>query len=180
MTTSILYVLTNTKLYCFRPPTLLPFLAFFGLFRVGELTFTTRDMSERPIFISDLILHKQCATIKLRKSKSNQNGQVQIVKLEAVDTRVCPIYLLKKYLSMRSQGSRYLFCHADGLPMTHYQFGAVLSKTLKKLNKSNSFFRTHSFRIGAASWLASKGVDNQTIKKLGRWSSNAFTKYIRL
>ena len=43
--------------------------AFFGLFRVGELTFTTRDMSERPILISDLILHKQCATIKLRKIK---------------------------------------------------------------------------------------------------------------
>ena len=45
--------------------------------------------------------------------------------------------------------------------------------------KLTAHFRSHSFRIGAATWLASKGVLDEAIKHMGRWSSNAFKRYIR-
>ena len=72
-----------------------------------------------------------------------------------------------------------LFCHRDGSPLTRYQFGAVLSKVISKLQLNTACYKTHSFRIGAATWLARKGVSHDAIKAMGRWSSDAFRRYIR-
>ncbi|KAJ8303659.1 hypothetical protein KUTeg_018769 [Tegillarca granosa] len=49
-----------------------------------------------------------------------------------------------------------------------------------KLGLPVSVFSSHSFRIGAATTLALKGLDPSIIQSLRRWSSDAFPKYIRL
>ena len=38
----------------------------------------------------------------------------------------------------------------------------------------------HSFWIGAASTVASRGIPEATIKTLGRWESSAYLLYIKL
>ncbi len=40
-------------------------------------------------------------------------------------------------------------------------------------------FSSHLFRIGAATTAAHKGLSQQQIQALGRWSSEAFKSYIR-
>ncbi|MGL5102545.1 MAG: hypothetical protein ACRC6N_08390, partial [Plesiomonas sp.] len=40
-------------------------------------------------------------------------------------------------------------------------------------------FSSHSFRIGAATTAAQKGLSQHQIQTLGRWSSEAFKSYIR-
>ena len=155
--------------------------AFFGLFRVSELAFTADDMWDRPLFLSDVNVTSQMLTIRLRKSKTNQSGKAQTIQVSPVGTEVCPVKLMLSYLKARkSANSIYLFCHENGSALSRYQFGAVLSKILKTLQGCEGSYRTHSFRIGAVSWLASKGIDHDTIKRMGRWSSKAFFKYIRL
>ena len=60
-----------------------------------------------------------------------------------------------------------------------------VSVTLKSVAASYGFtnlgnFTPHSLRYGAASALAAAGIDEYTIKLLGRWRSNAFMQYIKL
>ena len=40
-------------------------------------------------------------------------------------------------------------------------------------------FRSHSFRMGAASTAFSLGVPVEVIKRMGRWRSDALLRYIR-
>ena len=68
----------------------------------------------------------------------------------------------------------------NGSPLTRSQFTGVLAKAIRCLGLPTQVYTSHSFRIGHASDLASKGLSNETIKKLGRWKSDAVERYIRL
>lgn len=43
----------------------------------------------------------------------------------------------------------------------------------------NMSLDTHSFRIGGASLAAQAGVASSVIRKIGRWKSTCFLKYIK-
>ncbi len=42
------------------------------------------------------------------------------------------------------------------------------------------YLTPHTFRIGAATWAALQGADDDEIRRMGHWSSNAALKYIRI
>ena len=159
-------------------------LAFFGLFRVGELVFTSDAMAIAPLLASDIldIAGNRSFSVRLRRSKTNQRGPPVLIPILAVGTEACPVNAMLIYLQRRPciSSSGYLFVHADGTPLTRYQFGAVLSKALRAAGIDAAGFKSHSFRIGAATWLAQKGVPFKVIQRMGRWSSDAFMRYIRL
>ncbi len=91
---------------------------------------------------------------------------------------ICPVKDLLRYIEIRCHKSPYLFCHVNGKSLIRFQFGAVLSKCVNQLQLPSRNYRTHSFRIGAATWLSSRGVSDSIIKQMGRWKSDAFKKYI--
>ena len=93
---------------------------------------------------------------------------------------MCPVRAVQGFIAIRNPQTCILFCHADGSPVMRYQFGAVLAKCIDYLGLPKGGCRTHSFRIGAASWLAKNGISDKTIKEMGRWKSDAFLRYIRL
>lgn len=159
-------------------------LAFFGLFRVGELVFSAADQSDRPLYKSDLAVmsnnNTKALKVRIRKSKTNHSRAPDIIQVNEVRGPVCPVAAMTAYLTIRPSTSHYLFCHMNGVPLTRYQFGAVLSKTVQTLNLHSGHYRTHSFRIGAATWLAQNGVPYETIKRRGRWASDTFKRYIRI
>lgn len=159
-------------------------LAFFGLFRVSELVFTSEQLADAPLFVQDIIgaLPASPFQVRLRRSKTNQQGPPILVPIAAIGTPACPVASMNAYLQIRSQShaSRYLFLHSDGSPLTRYQFGAVLTKAIRSTNIDAAGFKSHSFRIGAATWLAKKGVAYNVIQRMGRWSSDTFRRYIRL
>lgn len=67
-----------------------------------------------------------------------------------------------------------------GKPITRNIFVEKLSWAVKSCGLDSSRYKGHSFRIGAASYAADRGLSDSQIRTLGRWQSNAFTKYIRI
>ena len=55
-----------------------------------------------------------------------------------------------------------------------------LKKALTAVGVDQSQYAGHSFRIGAATAAAMAGLQEVTIRTLGRWNSNAFMLYIRM
>ena len=60
------------------------------------------------------------------------------------------------------------------------RFVAKLREVLTTIRVDQSQYAGHSFRIGAATAAAMAGLEESTIRTLGRWNSDAFMLYIRI
>jgi len=58
-------------------------------------------------------------------------------------------------------------------------FRAALKSLIDDLNLDKHYYNTHSFRIGAATSESVAKIPESHIQILGRWRSNAFSRYIR-
>lgn len=158
-------------------------LAYFGLLRVSELVFTSNMLANRPLQTCDVQIETaaQALIVSIRLSKTNQCGKPTILRIPAAaDRTFCCVAAVVEYLKFRPDTASYFFCHANSSPLKRSQFSGVLTKAISYAGLPVHKFKTHSFRIGRATTLASQGVSNETIKILGRWKSNAFQTYIRL
>ncbi|KAJ7331886.1 hypothetical protein JRQ81_014066 [Phrynocephalus forsythii] len=104
-------------------------LAFFGAFRVGELVASSRKEKGHSLALEDLIFTPGALIIRLRSSKIDQRAKESHVILKKQgDTQLCPIKAAHKYLAHRGELPGPLLQHANGIPLTHYQFAGVMQK----------------------------------------------------
>ncbi|XP_069823144.1 uncharacterized protein [Dendropsophus ebraccatus] len=154
-------------------------LAFFGAFRLGELVSFSK-ISPSGLLLSDVSISSGILSVLIRFSKTDQLGRGSVLRINAFSgSEVCPIKCLSSYLAIRPAIDGVLFIHEDLSFVTRYQFNRVLRLCLVNLGLGNLRFTSHSFRIGAATEAASAGLDEQLIRRLGRWDSNRFKLYIR-
>ena len=95
-------------------------------------------------------------------------------------SRCCPVELLMDYLVHRGHNPGPLFVLHDGSPTPRLFFTDQLSVAISQCGLNPAKYKGHSFRIGAASHAADRGLSDVQIRTLGRWKSNAFHKYIRI
>ena len=84
---------------------------------------------------------------------------------------------LLRYLSLRGFVAGPLFIHKSSA-ITRSNFNGILSRALVFNGLDTDRFKSHSFRIGAATHSFLKGFSTQHIQLMGRWKSNAFAKYL--
>ncbi len=84
------------------------------------------------------------------------------------------------YLQFRGSAAGPLFVFSDGRILTRQRFVTSVCDALRKAGIDRDKYCSHSFRIGAATTVASKGVEDNIIKTLGRWESVAYLQYIKL
>ena len=98
----------------------------------------------------------------------------------ATGNELCPVAALLAYLALRGSRYRPVFVNQTGLPLIKGSFVENLRAALKGVGINGRDYAGHSFRIGAATTAAEKGVEDSLIKTLGRWESNAYQTYIRV
>lgn len=126
--------------------------------------------------VQDVIVSSIVIRIFIRRSKTDQLGRGCWIQLYPCrDPIICPSVVISKYLSVRPKFLGNFLIHADGLPLTKFQFSSVL----RAMGFSEAQFLTHYFRIGAATETGKMGLDDVIIRRLDRWESDRFNVYIR-
>ena len=96
--------------------------------------------------------------------------------MAAVQGSLCPVALMREYLQYHPSGSGPLFVWSTG----QYLIRLDIVNLLRRCFPGSLSLNTHSFRIGGASAAASAGVPDSQIQILGRWSSDAYRRYIHM
>ena len=161
---------------------------YYGLLRISELT---SDVHNHPILAKDIQVgtNKKKLLFILRSSKTHwKDSKPQIVKINSTTTKngttnkYCPFELINDYTSTRPRrqtNKEPLFVFKDRTPVSPNHFRKTLKLMLDKLNINSKLYGSHSLRIGRSSDLLKLGISVETIKKLGRWKSNAVYAYLR-
>ena len=110
--------------------------------------------------------------LTIRQSKTDQLGRKTTLFLSVTGNLACSLSSVSNFRAVFTQAvsnSRQFLVHFDGNSVMRYQFSSILAKTVQFCNITGEF-RTHSFRIGAATEAAMRGIPDHTIKQCGRWN----------
>ena len=160
-------------------------LGFFGFLRSGEFTAPSRGydpswhLSEQDIAV-DSTTNPTWLQITIKGSKTDQLRQGVNIVVGRTSSHICPVKSVLAYVACRGFGQGPLFRHKDGSPLTREQLVSGMRETLLAAGVEYHRFSGHSFRIGAATTAAARGVADSTIQTLGRWKSESFRCYIRM
>ncbi|XP_040213109.1 uncharacterized protein LOC120943709 isoform X1 [Rana temporaria] len=154
-------------------------LAFHGALRISELIPKSK-LGGSGILVDHVTVDTSGIQLWISRSKTDALGKGARIRLAAQGVKsVCPVDAVTRFLVVRPPVPGLFLVHQNGGPLTKYQFDAVLRKCLLKLGLKNMRISSHSFRIGAASEAARRGVCESDIKDMGRWKSNCFKVYVR-
>ena len=168
---------------------------YYGLFRVGEVTKSPHVLlasnaqiatnKKKMLFILPTSktsgLGDKPQRIKIESRRMDEDDKIGNEKQQSVKN-FCPYLILKEYLAVRPDAlneDEQFFVFRDNSPVQPFHLRKILHKMLRLVGEDPKLFSGHSLRIGRASQLAKLGVSVETIKKLGRWKSNAVFKYLR-
>ena len=159
--------------------------AFYGLFRIGELTTKSNRFASAVIQFGNLTFSSRngrthVAKITISEYKHNTSRRpFGILIAREVSSAFCPVLALIQYCELRGSSPGPLFCHADQSPILPHQFNVELQRCLAYCGLDTSRYKSHSFRIGGACHAANWGYSDAQIRALGRWKSDAFKVYLR-
>ena len=161
-------------------------LCFFGFLRAGEMT-VPGDQEYDPqthLSLGDIALDDSrspsLVRVTIKQSKTDPFRKGVDIFVGRTGTDLCPVGALLDYLRVRGAAQGALFVFSDGRLLTRQRFVERVRDALQRAGVDQSKYCGHSFRIGAATTAAAKGVEDCIIKTLGRWESLAYLQYVKL
>lgn len=156
---------------------------FYGFLRASEFCapYAHSFDCSRSLCLTDLSLTPSSAQLLIKASKTDPFRSTCTVTVGATHTSTCPVAALTKYVYHVNQPQHTpLFQFEDGSFLTRPALTAHLRTLLRSIGADSTSFASHSFRIGAATTAAAAGLPVWQIQAMGRWSSDCYTRYIRL
>ena len=161
-------------------------MCFFGFFRVGEIVVPSASAFQphRHLTWDDVLVDSigspSLVKICLRVSKCDQFGRgIDVFVGKVQSSKICPVAAILSYMARRGPAPGPFFQSGEGKPLTKSSFITAVRAVLVEAGLDPTLYSGHSFRIGAATTASQMGVEDSTIKALGRWSSVAFLAYLR-
>ena len=154
-------------------------LAFFGFFRSSEYTSPSQQYFDpaHTLLITDIrfSVNYAMAYINIKSSKTDPFKVGITLRVAAVGSDICPVLALLEFIRNCHHISDPLYTYNNGSYLTRSQLSGIITSIWPNAN-----LNTHSFRIGGASCAAAADIADSSIKLLGRWSSNAYQRYIHV
>lgn len=158
-------------------------LAFHALLRVGE--YTTRGSDWGHVIKRENIhftvknkrIHE--LTIKMPHFKHSIHP-VTLALTPAKKHQFCPVASLATYVISRGPIKGPLFINCDGSPVSMSQFSRIFRQSVEDAGLDPVFYKPHSLRIGATTWIHQLNLSDSRIQEVGRWRSSAYKRYIRI
>ena len=155
-------------------------LAFRAFLRIGEMTVQSANATNPNLLQwKQLEIKDTSLTVTFIHFKHSKGKPLTLTIKGTASPQDCPLQIMKAYLTMRGATAGPLFLYCPSVPVTRAKFNEQLRGALQFCHFCPKQFKSHSFRIGAATTAAAQGMSDSQIRSLGRWSSDAFMKYIR-
>ena len=111
-----------------------------------------------------------CAHIKQSKQTPFVKGSLSsYIHVGCSSANICPVHTITQYLAARGAQQDPLFLLANGPPLSRAGLVQKMRQALVSSGLDPKTYNGHSFRIGAATTAASKGIEDALIQMLGRW-----------
>ena len=166
---------------------------YYGLLRISEVASGGAHLAvARDVQIGQ---NKRKFLLILQTSKTHwKNNKPQLIKISAEKRtsniklknkpsgEFCPYKLLCDFAKIRggyNDDSDPFFVFLDGSPILPNRVLLCLKTVIHQAGFDERLYSNHSLRIGRTCDLLKLGLSVQTIKKLGRWKSNAVFRYLR-
>ena len=151
-------------------------LAFFAFLHIGKITSRADKDSKNSLQLSQVlkITNQQgdITSIKITfhnfKHRYNQ-PPISLVISRHQNRTVCPVQLLLDYLQLRGPCDGPLFLNEAKQPVSRKAFANILALVFRHSSLPFGRYKSHSFRIGEASWAAEQGLSDAQIQLMGRW-----------
>ena len=160
-------------------------LGFFAFLRSGEFTVPAGSNFDRTIhltprdFAVDSLQSPSMLKVRLKASKTDPTRRGVDLFIGRTWNSLCPVVAMLRYLAVRGVDDGPLFREQNGAPLSRQRLVIKVRRALQRAGIDPSLYAGHSFRIGATTTAASRGISDATIQILGRWSSDSYTRYIR-
>ena len=166
-------------------------MAYYGLFRIGEIVDGSHTMQARNVYFAQ---NKSKILIVLYTSKTHDvNSRPQKIKISALEQQpktlnkkfrhFCPFELFNKYLKLRGteydEITEHFFIFQGKQPVDQDIVRAVLAKMIEKVGLDPRIYTFQGMHAGHATDLHLWGFSLEEIKDIGHWKSNAIYKYIK-
>ena len=142
--------------------------------RAGELTVPTDKVYDPSVHLSvgditvDDAYRPSLLRVTIKQSKTDLFRKGINLFVGWTNSVLCPVGAVLGFLCVRGKKPGPLFIWADGRPLRRSRFTQEIWDTLSRAGVVQSRYCTHSFRIGAVTTAAVKGIEGSLIKMLGR------------
>lgn len=144
-------------------------IAFYGFLRPSEYCITSAGHN---VQWNNVTFGKRHKSVRLKLKSFKHSKGKKVIQIGRT-TSCCPVRWITKYMSAFKDIHRSSLFEVSGKEFRN---------TLRQLCSAahiKTQLTPHSFRHGGASWASKQGWPDARIKAHGRWTSDAYKKYVR-